>query len=80
MAYVYILFYVIVKEADMRLSLVCSDVLIRLEAHFYLQFTAEPNFRTQGRRLCRGYPSIGEPRIQAGVNPRRSCVSSQQAD
>ena len=30
--------------------------------------------------LCRGRSSIGEPRRNAGGNPRRNCDSSQQAD
>ena len=49
-------------------------------SHFCYCITAEPYFRTQERQLCRGRSPIGEPRVNAGGNPRRSCDPSQQAD
>jgi len=58
----------------------CNCVMKWYLSHFCYCITAEPYFRTQERQLCRGRSPIGEPRVNAGGNPRRSCDPSQQAD
>jgi hypothetical protein len=77
-AYVYILFYTIVMEADMRVS---RNVTRDKPRSLQSIPTADPDsgHRTQ---ICRGRSLIGAPRqkIGSGGMPRRSCDSSQQAD